>query len=69
MPRLNASAYAELKRRVLERDRWQCQSCGQRTQLDVHHIQFRSQQGEDSELNLITLCRQCHRRVHSHEDC
>jgi len=30
----------------------------------VHHKQFRSQSGEDSELNLITLCTSCHALAH-----
>jgi len=32
--------------------------------LEVHHEQFRSQSGADSEQNLITLCRECHADVH-----
>jgi 5-methylcytosine-specific restriction endonuclease McrA len=62
--RLTPAAYKEVKRQVLERDHWSCQYCGGRTHLEVHHIQFRSHRGEDCELNLITLCTPCHRRVH-----
>jgi 5-methylcytosine-specific restriction endonuclease McrA len=32
--------------------------------LEVHHIRFRSRSGEDSELNLITLCSECHGGQH-----
>ena len=32
--------------------------------LEVHHIQLKSQCGRDSEGNLITLCSECHRRIH-----
>jgi 5-methylcytosine-specific restriction endonuclease McrA len=49
---------------VLRRDGWRCQSCGTMSNLEVHHKQFRSQSGEDSELNLITLCAVCHETVH-----
>ena len=31
---------------------------------EVHHRQYRSQSGDDSEQNLITLCVACHRNVH-----
>jgi 5-methylcytosine-specific restriction endonuclease McrA len=31
----------------------------------VHHRQFRSHSGDDSEHNLITLCRSCHEAAHS----
>jgi 5-methylcytosine-specific restriction endonuclease McrA len=32
--------------------------------LEVHHKQFRSHSGHDSEENLITLCASCHASVH-----
>jgi 5-methylcytosine-specific restriction endonuclease McrA len=34
------------------------------TNLEVHHREFRSHSGEDTEENLITLCTACHARVH-----
>jgi 5-methylcytosine-specific restriction endonuclease McrA len=34
------------------------------TNLEVHHREFRSHSGADSEENLITLCADCHRRAH-----
>jgi 5-methylcytosine-specific restriction endonuclease McrA len=36
--------------------------------LEVHHKQFRSRSGYDSEENLITLCVSCHAQMHSHPD-
>jgi 5-methylcytosine-specific restriction endonuclease McrA len=30
----------------------------------VHHREFRSHSGADAEENLITLCTECHARVH-----
>ena len=60
---LNAPAYKELHRAILERDGWRCQSCGTAKDLEVHHIQSRSLLGDDSEQNLITLCAQCHHQL------
>ena len=37
---------------------------GARSNLEVHHKEFRSQGGDDSEANLITLCVACHSLVH-----
>jgi 5-methylcytosine-specific restriction endonuclease McrA len=34
--------------------------------LEVHHKEFRSHSGDDSEYNLITLCAECHQDVHQH---
>ena len=53
--RLNASSYQELHRAILKRDRWHCQNCGTRANLQVHHIQSRSTLGEDVEQNPITV--------------
>jgi 5-methylcytosine-specific restriction endonuclease McrA len=62
--RLSAEAYQQLRRQILRRDGWRCQFCGQRQNLQVHHSEARSHQGDDSEQNLITLCADCHRSVH-----
>ena len=57
-------AYDKLHQQILRRDNWRCESCGTMSNLEVHHGQFRSHSGEDSEDNLITLCTACHARVH-----
>jgi len=62
---LDPAAYQKLCWQVLKRDSWRCQECGSRTNLQVHHIEFRSQSGADIEENLITLCSECHDRIHS----
>ena len=62
--RLDADAYRELHRRILERDGWRCQVCGSMQNLQVHHLKRRSHSGSDVEQNLITLCAECHERVH-----
>ena len=63
--RLDPEAYRELHQQVLERDRWRCQACGSMQNLQVHHMEFRSQGGKDSEANLITLCARCHAEMHT----
>jgi 5-methylcytosine-specific restriction endonuclease McrA len=62
--RLDAEDFTQLRFQILERDGWQCQQCGRRDQLQIHHIVRRSQSGADSEENLIVLCSECHRSVH-----
>lgn len=53
------------KARIRQRDGGRCRWCGSRSNLQVHHILYRSQGGPDEEWNLITLCEACHRRAHS----
>jgi 5-methylcytosine-specific restriction endonuclease McrA len=54
--RLDPVPYEIVRQEVLRRDGWRCQSCGTMSNLEVHHREFRSHSGEDSEENLITLC-------------
>jgi len=61
---LEPGAYDELRQQVLRRDGWRCQFCGAMTNVEVHHQEFRSHGGSDSELNLVTLCYSCHSQAH-----
>jgi 5-methylcytosine-specific restriction endonuclease McrA len=67
--RLAFESYQRLCEKVLARDGWRCQRCGRSLNLQVHHIQFRSHLGDDAEENLITLCADCHERIHRTIDC
>ncbi len=62
--RLDPESYERLREQMLRRDGWRCQCCGNRSNPEVHHSEFRSQRGHDSEENLITLCTGCHSVVH-----
>jgi 5-methylcytosine-specific restriction endonuclease McrA len=62
--RLDPMSYENLRLRILCRDGWRCQSCGSMSNLEVHHKQFRSHSGDDSEENLITVCSTCHASAH-----
>jgi 5-methylcytosine-specific restriction endonuclease McrA len=62
--RLDSAESQRLRARVLKRDSWRCQSCGSMSNLEVHHARFRSQQGDDTDENLITLCSRCHKHLH-----
>ena len=62
--KLGKQIYRRLMKRVLERDGWRCRKCGSLENLQVHHKIHRSQQGNDSLENLITLCAYCHVKEH-----
>jgi 5-methylcytosine-specific restriction endonuclease McrA len=61
---LESELYELLRNQVLRRDSWRCQLCGTMSNLEIHHQEFRSHSGDDSEQNLITLCSACHASVH-----
>lgn len=60
----------ERRRAVYRRDGYQCQNCDARggsagdTELHCHHIVPKSKGGSHDKSNLVTLCRDCHNRVH-----
>lgn len=57
--------FANRKAYVLWRDNYTCQQCKKKNGiLNVHHIVYRSQGGSDDESNLITLCADCHHKLH-----
>ena len=62
--RLDPLRYEVLRQQVMRRDGWRCQSCGAMSNLEMHHKEFRSHAGDDSEVNLITLCTVCHATTH-----
>lgn len=49
----------EIRRRVIERDHSQCQSCGATENLTLDHIIPQSKGGTHDEANLRVLCRSC----------
>ena len=58
--------YSSRRVAILHRDNYTCQCCGKKNcRLEVHHIKFRSDGGTDDEENLITLCKECHDKVHA----
>ena len=57
--------YSSRKDAILHRECYTCQCCGKKNiRLEVHHIIYRSQGGTDDENNLITLCEDCHSKIH-----
>ncbi len=41
-----------------------CVACGQKEDLQQHHLFPRAMGGSDEECNLITLCTNCHGKIH-----
>jgi hypothetical protein len=63
--RLTSEGYSRLRSEVLSRDAWRCQRCGTSSCLEVHHLRRRNQLGDDTRENLITLCAECHGKIHT----
>lgn len=55
------------RQKVLWRDKYHCQKCGDIEHLHAHHIIFRSRGGTNSVSNGVTLCEDCHDALHRGE--
>lgn len=56
----------KLKKRIKTRDGYQCQLCGTREKLAIHHIDYEKQNCEDD--NLVTLCLSCNVKVNKNRE-
>lgn len=62
--RLPPEQWDVLRKTTLKRDKYICQGCGQQKPLDVHHIIPISKKGKNHLSNLISICPECHARIH-----
>ena len=60
---LNSNSWKNLKAKVIKRDGGICQGCFLELPLDVHHLTY-ERIGDELGVDLISLCRQCHDRIH-----
>jgi len=58
--------WQQMREAVLERDDYTCQGCGSDVQHNapIHHIVPLGCGGTNTYRNLITLCEQCHGKIH-----
>ena len=59
--------WAKKRLTILKRDEYKCRLCGSKHNLQVHHIKYSKDKKawEYPNLNLITLCEECHKKVHA----
>jgi hypothetical protein len=63
--RCDPETWEIIRRGILKRDNCHCQGCNASgLRVDVHHIIPVSAGGGDDPSNLITLCLDCHARIH-----
>lgn len=59
---LTSKRWQPVRHAVLERDGWQCQHCGKRGRLEVHHVKRVADRPDLAfePSNCLTLCTRCH---------
>ena len=60
---LDSDIWKKKRRERIEKDGFKCSVCGSAKNLNVHHITYERLGREDLE-DLVTLCRDCHSRLH-----
>lgn len=53
-----------VNKKLLKDKKGICQICGKSGQTEKHHIKTKGSGGNDTEENLIEVCRKCHRLIH-----
>lgn len=60
---LESPEWATIRRKVLKRDGYLCQGCLEKPGTIVHHLTYK-RQGNEMACDLISLCKDCHDRIH-----
>lgn len=56
-----------VNKKLLKDKKGVCQICGKKGATEKHHKQSRGSGGNDTEENLIEVCRICHTKIHNGE--
>ena len=56
-----------VNKKLLKNKKGICEICGKKTQTEKHHIKTKGSGGNDTEENLIEVCRICHIKIHTGE--
>lgn len=64
---LNSRTWARIRDKALERDRFECSLCGCPHNLEVHHLKYPDVLGTEPISDLMTLCRDCHKKLEDYK--
>lgn len=56
-----------VNKKLLKDKKCICEICGKKGQTEKHHIKTKGSGGNDTEDNLIEVCRICHTKIHTGE--
>lgn len=59
-----SSEHGKAQKKGKERDGYTCQICGSHDDVEGHHMIDYQYGGAADVDNIITLCRECHKKVH-----
>jgi len=64
---LKDKRWKKLANKIRKRDKYTCQTCGSHKKLQVHHKHYIAGKmaWEYNDSDLITLCKNCHKKIHN----
>ena len=65
---IRSTYWQNLRKKVLERDKYMCQICGSNEELQVHHTEYNYKNDKEHLDKLITLCQNCHVFIHKMQE-
>ena len=54
-----------VNKKLLKDKKGKCEICGKKGQTEKHHKKTKGAGGDDTEENLIEVCRICHTKIHT----
>jgi 5-methylcytosine-specific restriction endonuclease McrA len=54
-----------VNKKLLKKKKGVCELCGRTGQTEKHHKKTKGSGGDDTEENLIEVCRSCHIKIHA----
>ncbi len=64
---IESDAWAKLRNQALARDNYHCSICKNPNNLEVHHLKYPETLGTEPLSDLMTLCRDCHKRIEKYK--
>ena len=64
---LQSSQWAQLRNEALKRDEYHCSICRSPYNLEVHHLKYPDTLGNEPLSDLMTLCRDCHKKLEDYK--
>lgn len=65
---LQTDHWKQVRNKRMEIDGYKCVICGATDDLQVHHCFYERLWNEDVDVDLMTLCKPCHKRIHAIKD-
>lgn len=65
---LQTDHWKQVRNKRMEMDSHKCVICGATDDLQVHHCSYERLWNENVDVDLMTLCKPCHKRIHAIKD-